>query len=144
MKYVFAFIVALGLVSHATALSCFVCNSVEDGTCDGEQLVECDALSAATGMALLVALKPTIQILPSTNYKCFKLVAEAKQSSSQVAIKSCIYDTVAVCEGTIANADQKECYTCEEDGCNGSGRLRTSYMALLGLVVISWIFGNKY
>ncbi|XP_021705355.1 uncharacterized protein LOC110677885 [Aedes aegypti] len=144
MKYFLLTTIMLGILSYATALSCYKCTSVEDGTCDGKQLVECDAVSAASGMALLLALKPSIQVISSTNYQCYKLVAEQKQSDNGVTIKSCIYDSIAVCEGAPTNAEQKECYTCAEDECNGSGRFGISFMVLLGFFAISWIVGNEY
>lgn len=129
----------------ASALSCYACNS-EGDTCADEQLVECDALTAGAGMALLLMLKPSIQVIPSTNYQCYTLVAEQKLNNYKTVIKSCIYDTVQVCDGTPLNSEQKQCKSCIEDGCNGSNQIRASYGVMISVitVAVATIFGNKY
>ncbi|XP_062563502.1 uncharacterized protein LOC134226635 [Armigeres subalbatus] len=144
MKFLIVGFVVFSILSYATSLSCYECLSDDDESCDDERLIECDEISAAAGLAILVKLKPTTQIIHhSINYKCYKLVAERNLSDDQLTFKSCIYDTVGVCDGAMLYAQHKECYTCAEDKCNGSDRLTTSaYLAVLGLLGIFWTVGN--
>ncbi|XP_062556666.1 uncharacterized protein LOC134221488 [Armigeres subalbatus] len=137
MKCLISVFFIMGMLVYASSLLCYSCSS-EDGTCNGERLIECDALSAALGMAMLVGLKPAFQIVPSATYKCYELVAIQQQT--EVVFKSCIYNLTDVCEGSILNATQKECYTCTEDRCNGSGQVKmASVLGIAGLVVIFWM-----
>ncbi|XP_058819402.1 uncharacterized protein LOC131682159 [Topomyia yanbarensis] len=138
-------VIILSIVCYASALSCYFCNSAEEGNCDSEQLIPCDTYSTAAGMTTLFALKPFIPMLPSTSYQCYKLVAEQKITNIRLTVKGCAYGTTPVCDGVPMNADQKECRTCTGDGCNGAaGRLAlTSYGLLVVLVAVHRLMDLK-
>lgn len=98
-------------------------------------MVECTALSATAGLAQILAHKPSLQVIPSTGFKCYKLVVEPAATKTELAIKGCTYDSTDVCAGSPVLAEQKSCNTCGENECNGTSRQLV--MGGLGLLVVA-------
>ncbi|XP_055545795.1 uncharacterized protein LOC129730475 [Wyeomyia smithii] len=137
MQVILFFVAFLSVYYQASALSCYQCNSVEDGTCPTQELIECNIYSTLAGMTALGTLKPTLPIIPSTtDFQCYKLIAEQLLTGITVTIKGCAYGTTVVCDGVPLNASQKECRTCTGDGCNSAARLTTGATLALALLAI--------
>lgn len=107
-------------------------------------MVECTALSATAGLAQILAHKPSLQVIPSTGFKCYKLVVEPAATKTELAIKGCTYDSTDVCAGVPILAEQKSCNTCGENECNGTSRQLG--MGGLGLLVVAvlTLWGGYY
>ncbi|XP_058117711.1 uncharacterized protein LOC131260067 [Anopheles coustani] len=122
-------------VPVASSLSCFSCNHDEgDDVCE-ESLIECDASSASVDMLRVLAFKPTVQMIQTSDFRCFELIVE-ETGDRRYRIRGCSYDSMDVCQGETRIGVQAGCRWCNDrDGCNSAGSLRVSLLVLGGLLV---------
>ncbi|XP_050100913.1 uncharacterized protein LOC126581365 [Anopheles aquasalis] len=138
-KILFSILLALCTVQTVLSLSCFSCDHLDDDDVCEENFIECDAATAASGMLRVAAFKPSIQMIQSTNFRCFHLLIE-ESADRQYRSMGCSYDSVDVCQGEPRIGRQVECRWCNDrDGCNSAGSFKASTLLIAGLALVGLV-----
>ncbi|XP_058130607.1 uncharacterized protein LOC131289079 [Anopheles ziemanni] len=136
--------ILLGCIHATQALRCMQGLEVENGNEKKQEkpanpeFTECTVTSTALSAASLLLVKSNTISFPSSEYKCYHLRYEEKNTKVATIVKGCIYKSQDVCDGKFKTDTVSEvfCSQCNEDECNSSIRFASDWK-ILGLTMFA-------